>query len=405
MKILYYDCFSGISGDMNLAAMIALGVQPDYLRGELSKLGLDHEFSLNITTDARKGIQGTRVDVDLHHTHTAHGGAHSHQHHVHQNQRTLIDIESIIKQSGLDEQVKDLSLAIFNRVARAEAKIHGKSVHEVHFHEVGATDSLVDIVGAAICFYALKVDAVWSAPVELGGGFVNCAHGLIPVPAPATLEILSGIPTKRGAVLKETTTPTGAAILAELVTLFEARPEMQPLQTVYGIGHRDTDIPNVLRVSLAEVEEQPGMLPTTEACLLECNIDDMTGEALGDAMERLLAAGAMDIHFTPIIMKKNRPAVTLSLLCARDEEERFKRLIFRHTSTLGIKTVPLKKTALAVSFEQLETPLGTVTMKQGLLDGRVIRSKPELEDCRRLADAHGLSLGEVYLEIGKVRTV
>ena len=415
---------------MNLAAMLDLGVDSTLLQEELSKLAIDEEFTLNITQDNRKGIYGTRVDIvvdgvmdvvrpnthhehvheadtyecdheDKHHTHVRQHG-HEHVDHAH-GHRTLKDIEEIIGRSGLSEAVKATSLAIFRRVAAAEGKIHGKPVDEVHFHEVGATDSIVDIVGAAICYHQLNVDAVWSSPVELGGGFVRCAHGTMPVPAPATLEILQGIPTTRGAVQKETATPTGAAILAELADRFEAAPHMTPTRTAYGIGHRDTDIPNVLRVTLASVENAYPKLLASNARLLQCNIDDMTGEMLGHAMEIFLEQGAMDVHFTPIVMKKSRPATTLSVLCDEANEDTFKRLIFRHTTTLGIKSFALDKTVLDISFEQLETPLGPVTMKHASLDGKVIRSKPELEDCKKLAAKHGIPLHDVYLAIGKVR--
>lgn len=391
---------------MNLAAMIDLGVDPQYLAGELARLGIDDEFSLQVTADARKGIHGTRVEVVLENDRShCPGDPHDHQRHHgrHHAHRTMSDIEDIITGSGLGDEVKATSLAIFRRVAEAEARIHGKPLHAVTFHEVGAIDSIVDIVGAAICFHALEIDEVWCSAIELGGGFVSCAHGLMPVPAPATLEILKGMPTRRGAVQKETTTPTGAAILAELVTRFDSSPALTVEKTAYGIGHRDTEIPNVLRVSLASSEESPGRLKTVPACLLECNIDDMTGEMLGDAMDRLMEAGAMDVHFTAIVMKKNRPATTLSVLCAAEDEERFKRLVFRHTSTLGIKSIPIQKTVLDISFEQLQTPLGAVTMKNAMLDGRILRAKPELEDCRELARRHDIPLSEVYLQIGKVR--
>ncbi len=393
MKILYYDCFAGISGDMNLAAMIHLGVAPDFLHSELAKLGLDGEFTLTHQPDERKGIQGTRVDVER-----------THHHHDHHHHRNLEDIEQIINTSTLSEQVKTTSMAIFRHVAEAEARVHGKGLYEVHFHEVGAIDSIVDIVGAAICFHALDIDAVWCSPIELGGGFVQCAHGKIPVPAPATVEILHDRPTTRGAVQAETTTPTGAAILAELVDNFPATPAMTITKTAYGIGHRDTDIPNVLRVHLAETTGKNQHLETRGARLLQCNIDDMTPEMLGVALELLMANGAMDVHFTPINMKKNRPAVTLSLLCGIDEQERFKELIFRHTTTLGIKNIPLEKTVLPVTFEQLDTPLGPVTMKHAWLNGEILRSKPELEDCRKLAQQHGITLAEVYVQVGKQRT-
>lgn len=245
MKILYYDVFSGVSGDMNLAAMLDLGVDAGYLAGELSKLTIEDEYTLKVSEAARQSIHGTRVDVVLEKERHGH---HSGCHHTHRN---LGDIEKIINNSTLEGRVKDTSLAIFRRVAEAEAKIHGKQLREVHFHEVGATDSIVDIVGAALCYHALEFDEVWCSPIELGGGFVKCAHGLMPVPAPATEEILRGFPTRRGAVQKETTTPTGAAILAELVDRFNSTPELMIEKTAYGIGHRDTEIPNVLRVSLA----------------------------------------------------------------------------------------------------------------------------------------------------------
>jgi hypothetical protein len=398
MNILYYDCFSGISGDMNLAAMIDLGVDPAFLARELSSLGLDHEFTLEVGKDSRKGIHGTRVDVVLNNHHHA---PHGHHHAAHRNLR---DIEKIIDQSGLAEPVKTTALAIFRRVAEAEARVHDRDLYEVHFHEVGAVDSIVDIVGAAVCFHALDIDQVWCSPVELGGGFVRCAHGMMPVPAPATVEILRDCPTTRGAVMKETTTPTGAAILAALTDRFTAGPTLTMRKTAYGIGHRDTDIPNVLRVHLATTEESAGTLKTVPARLLQCNIDDMTGEMLGAALDMLMEEGAMDVHFTPVVMKKNRPATTISLLCSAEEEERFKRLLFLHTSTLGIKSVPIDKTVLDIEFETLQTPLGRVTMKNAVLDGRVIRSKPELEECRELARRHGLPLSEVYLQIGRVRT-
>ncbi|MGV7005339.1 nickel insertion protein [Desulfovibrio sp. QI0442] len=281
MKILYYDCFAGVSGDMNLAALIDLGVSPDYLKAELAKLAIDDEFALQCQPEKCNGIQGMQVHVHL--NGQQHGHSHSHEHthghdhthacapaHVHGHSlveagylphRNLADVTAIIMQSALADPVKQTSLSIFRRIAEAEAKVHGKSLEDVHFHEVGATDSIVDIVGAAICFHALGVDAVWSSPLELGGGFVHCAHGMVPVPAPATVEILHGIPTSRGGVEHEATTPTGAAIIAALVDAFTAAPVMTTLSTGYGIGHRRTERPNMLRVHLAEVDEAAGAGP------------------------------------------------------------------------------------------------------------------------------------------------
>lgn len=298
MKILYYDCFSGISGDMNLGAMLDLGVDKDYLISELSKLNLDSEFEIKIKRDMRKGIEGTKAEVVLknchdydndcshhhnienlvacdsghvhthdhihtegeythnhvnnevhHHHHEEHSHKHSHADHIHRNLR---DIENIVNSSELNENVKKNSLNMFMKVAQAESKVHGKSLYEVHFHEVGAMDSIIDIVGAAICFDYLKVDTIMASSVELGGGFVKCAHGMIPVPAPATVEILRGVPVKTGAVAFETTTPTGAAILSANVDEFSNLKDFCIEKVGYGVGGRDTDIPNVLRVYLGE---------------------------------------------------------------------------------------------------------------------------------------------------------
>jgi pyridinium-3,5-bisthiocarboxylic acid mononucleotide nickel chelatase len=397
MRMLYYDCAAGISGDMNLAAMLDLGVSPEYLRVELSKLGLDREFRLEVSRDARKGIAGTRVDVVVAQEEHGHGHNHGHAH------RRLRDIEAIVEASTLSEPVRRTSLEIFRTLAAAEAKVHGTTLDEVHFHEVGATDAIVDIVGAAICRHSLEVDAVWASPVELGGGFVQCAHGRIPVPAPATVAILEGRPTTRGAVGEETATPTGAAILAVLADRFVETPAMVVEKTAYGIGHRDPAIANVLRLQLARDTVARDGARVRAARLLVCNIDDMTAEALGVAMDVLLAAGAMDVHFTPILMKKNRPATCLSVLCGPEDEERFKALLFAHTTTLGLKSFALEKTELETAFAPLDTPLGPVTMKNALLGGRVIRSKPELEECRALAERHGLSLAEVYACVAKAR--
>ncbi len=266
MKILYYDCFAGISGDMNLGAMIDLGVDNEYLLNELAKLKLESEYEIKIEKRIKNGIHGTKVDVilkfkkehshdhnhhhDNHHSHEHHHHEPSHNHdHVHRN---LGDIESIINNSELNKNVKRMSIDMFKEVAKAEAKVHGKDLYEVHFHEVGAIDSIVDIVGAAICIDYLKPDKIMASHIEVGGGFVKCAHGLMPVPAPATVEILKGIPIKAGRVNFEMTTPTGAAILASNVESFVDKMEFTIDKIGYGLGTRELEIPNVLRVYLAK---------------------------------------------------------------------------------------------------------------------------------------------------------
>lgn len=270
MKVLYYDCFCGISGDMNLSALLDLGVDEAYLRRELSKLNLDTEYELHVKKKTQKGISGTRVDVVLKQDHHHHGAnsdivhAHGHTHHEHRN---LKDIENIIISSGLSDQVKKASMAIFMKVAEAEAKVHGKSLDEVHFHEVGAIDSIIDIVGAAVGLEYLKVDKVMASSVQLGGGFVKCAHGTFPIPAPATIEILKDTPVKTGIVASETTTPTGAAILAANVSVFTDHMNLSVKKIGYGIGHREFEIPNVLRVYLGwEEQRDQGEKHAKEVC-------------------------------------------------------------------------------------------------------------------------------------------
>jgi len=396
MRVLYYDCFSGISGDMNLGAMLDLGVDADLLRTELSKLKLSDAFDLQITPGVKCGIHGTRVEVVLKHHHNQDA---QHHHHIHPR-RNLHDIDAIITQSALSAPVKASGMAIFRRLADAEAQVHNCSVDEIHFHEVGATDAIVDIVGAAICRDALNVQEVLCASIELGGGFVNCAHGRLPVPAPATVEILKGIPTRRGAVQFETTTPTGAAILAELVDRYTDTPALVIEKTAYGIGHRDMEIPNVLRVHLGTT----GVPPASEACgddavLLECSVDDMTPEALGYAMERLLEAGASDVNFIPTTMKKSRPAIIVSVLCSPPIEAALKRVIFQETTTLGIKRIAVTKTMLERRTTCCETRFGSIPIKTALLDGKPLRAKPEFEECAAIARREGIPLSAVYQEI------
>lgn len=268
MGILYYDCFCGISGDMNLGAMIDLGVDPDFLIEELKKLPMAQEFELKITRQQKKGIEGTKVDVVLkghghhhhghgegHHHHGHEGHHHAHEGHHHHEHRNLAIIEGMIMGSALSDNVKALSMKIFMEVAVAEAKVHGKPIEEVHFHEVGAVDSIVDIVGAAICYEALGVEKVIASPVELGGGFVKCDHGMMPVPAPATAEILKGVPVRMGLTKSEMTTPTGAAILKALVGEYNDQMTMNIVKIGYGLGTRDHEFPNVLRAMILESDK------------------------------------------------------------------------------------------------------------------------------------------------------
>ena len=376
-SILYYDCFAGISGDMNLAAMLDLGVPEPHLRDTLSKLPLSG-YRLRVSRDSRKGFMGTRVDVEV-------------QESLHHEHRSWHDIRRLIEESALSDPVKARACDIFRRLAEAEAKVHGTDVEDVHFHEVGAVDSIVDIVGAAICFDFLKPDRVISSSVELGGGFVKSQHGMLPVPAPATAHLLTGMPIRSGAVPYEMTTPTGAAILANAVGSFSDDKRFIVRKVAYGIGHRDTEIPNVLRLFQAEAQS----LPSNDARLVECNLDDMSPEISTYLFDLLFAAGASDVFLTPIVMKKSRAAITLSVLCTPDVEGRVIDLVLRETTTFGLRVTSVCKTAIDREERMLKTELGEVRVKVGTMQGKTIKAKPEFEDCRRIAQERGVPLRHV----------
>jgi uncharacterized protein (TIGR00299 family) protein len=396
MTILYYDCFSGISGDMNLGAMLDLGVDTEHLLGQLRKLKLEG-YEIRITKDQKEGISGTRVDVIMLKDHPNHKSRHGKGQHQGNPHRNLADIRKIIDDSTLDRRVKERSLKMFVKLAEAEAKIHGKSIDEVHFHEVGAVDSIVDIVGAAICIEYLKPDRIMASEVELGGGFAVCEHGTFPVPAPATAEILTGIPVRSGAVRFETTTPTGALILACNVDEFAPVRGMKIRKTAYGIGHRDLDIPNVLRVYLAETIEKEGS--REKAWILECNIDDMNPEMYGYVMDTLFEMGADDVFITPIIMKKARPASMLSVLCPAGKKDQLTEVLLTQTTSLGVRASEVDKTILQREFSKIQTRYGEVTIKTAIYRGQKLKSKPEYEDCARLAREHGVPVQQIYQEI------
>jgi uncharacterized protein (TIGR00299 family) protein len=387
-RILYYDCFAGISGDMNLGALVDLGVDPDFLKRELKKLQIKG-FRLEVTRDARKGISGTKVTVVIDHPDNE---KHRHLHHI----------EEIIRKSKLSDRIKDRSIDIFRRVAEAEAKVHNIPVEKVHFHEVGALDSIADIVGAAICQEYLEVDEIHSSAVQLGWGFVQCAHGKIPVPAPATAEILEGIPVRSGLVDYEATTPTGAAILAATVDCFSEEMEMTVDRVGYGIGQMDGNIPNVLRVYMAETRDREAEDVRVEhAMMLECNIDDMNPEWFSHVNELLFEAGAADVFLIPVIMKKSRPAHLLSVLCHPDAIDRLKKIILTETSTIGIREYPVTKSMLRREIRVVSTRFGDVNVKRSYYGGRLVNEKPEFEQCRQLAREHKVSLEEVQKEIYK----
>jgi uncharacterized protein (TIGR00299 family) protein len=393
-KILYYDCFAGISGDMNLGAMVDLGVDPDHLKKELGKLQIEGSH-LEIGREMRKGIGGTRVRVVI-------------ENPENETHRHLHQIKELISRSTLSGPVKDRALSIFNLIADAEAKIHDIPREKVHFHEVGALDSIADIVGAAICQEYLKVDEILASPVQLGGGFVMCAHGRMPVPAPATAEILKGVPVKAGLVDYEATTPTGAAILVATVSRFTPDLDFRIRHTGYGIGQRDGEIPNVLRVYLGEAvtgkkdkESQDKDLSTEPALMMECNIDDMNPEWFDHVNSLLFEAGASDVFVVPVIMKKSRPGNMLAVLCGPEEAEAVKEVILTQTSSIGLREYPVKKSMLRREVIRVETRYGGIDVKRSYYGGRIVREKPEYEQCRKLAMEHGVSLETIQKEIYK----
>lgn len=387
LKVLYYDCFSGISGDMNLAALVDLGVPGTFLINELKKLNLTG-YTVKITSDQRNSIFGTNVNVKL-------NNDQSENYHRH-----LSDIVRIIESSELNDTVKSKSLKMFQKLAEAEAKVHGKDINEIHFHEVGAIDSIIDIVGAAICIDYLKPEKILCSSVELGSGMVKCAHGIFPVPAPATAEILKNIPVKTGNQPFEATTPTGAVILACNVDEFTNQDNFFTIKTGYGIGYKKSEIPNVLRVFSGELKEskEQKMLHT----IFECNIDDMNSEILEYVMNKLFDAGADDVFITPIIMKKSRNGSKLNVLCQSSIKEIVTKILINETSTFGFRSYPVNKTEIKRDFVELETKYGKVRIKRAIHKNEVIKQKPEYEDCVKIAKENNIPIIEVYRKIEKL---
>lgn len=428
MKVLYYDCFAGISGDMNLGVMIDLGIEEDYLIEELNKLSIKDEFELRISKGEKMGIAGTKVDVIIknhhhdhnhHHTHEEkktnkdnhynehehHSHTHNHKEnnhtHEHHNHRNLKDISKIIEKSQLNDKVKKISKEIFKIVAEAEAKVHGKTIEEVHFHEVGAVDSIVDIIGAAICYDKLGVDKVLSSTVELGGGFVNCAHGTMPVPAPATSEIAKDIPVHIGKINSETATPTGVAILKGTVDEYTDDLNFSIIKVGYGLGTKNFKIPNVLRAYLGEAEIETKDKKKVKNIMIETNIDDMTPEMLGYVEEKLFRIGALDVYRTSIIMKKGRLSTKLSILVDEEKETLIEEVLFKETTTLGLRKYSVEKIEMKRDFVNIETKYGEIPIKLGIENNKIIKYKPEYDEVKNIAEEKNVPIIEIYDEINK----
>ncbi|MGI5902129.1 MAG: nickel pincer cofactor biosynthesis protein LarC [Desulfitobacteriia bacterium] len=387
MKILYYDCFCGISGDMNLGALLDLGIEKDYLLDQLKLLGLEDKYEIIIRKESRSGIEGTRVEIII-----------PEENEYVPPTRNYGDINKIISESALNPGIKSRALKMLELLAEAESKVHGVDKSQVHFHEVGALDSILDLVGAAICLEHLRVDKIISSRVELGGGFVRCAHGTLPVPVPAVVELLKGLPVKTGRVAEETTTPTGAAILVANVDKFTDQQEFKIEKVGYGVGKRELEIPNLLRVYLGTLTEDVGGLGV-EDYMIETNLDDMNPEFYELIETKLFKAGAKDVFKTSIIMKKGRPGVKLSVLAKAETIPAMEEIILKESTAIGLRKYAVQKRALPRKIVDIETKYGKVAIKCSFYGGRIIKAKPEFEDCKKIAEKNQLSLDEVYREI------
>jgi uncharacterized protein (TIGR00299 family) protein len=385
-SLLYVDCFSGISGDMLLGALLDVGLPFETLESELAGLPVGG-YRLEMQPRTSHGISGTKLDVVL-------------DDDAPQPERHLADILALIGGSDLVPPVQETAAAIFRRLARAEAQVHGTSIEEVHFHEVGAVDSIVDVVGAAIGLHALGIERIHASSLPLGGGTIRTRHGLLPAPAPATLELIAqvGAPTRPAPGDGELVTPTGAGILAELATF--AQPPMRVHRVGYGFGTKEFPWPNAVRLWLGESLDPAASAPKAdllrdEVVVIETNLDDTSPEVLGYSMERLLGAGALDVYFTPIQMKKNRPGTLLGVIAPPDRVEALSELILSETTSLGVRTRRTDRLIAERREDQVETPLGPVRVKLKRLGDRWIAA-PEYEDCARLARERGVPLAEVY---------
>lgn len=388
MKTLYLDCGMGAAGDMLAAALMELLPDPDAFLQELNALGIP-EVSFARETSVKCGITGTHFRVSVSGTEEdehLHSQSHTHSHHHHSS---MTDIRSIVSKLPIPTMVKLDILSVYHEIAKAESHVHGVAVDQIHFHEVGSMDAIADITAVCLLMNRLEPDTVVASPIHVGIGTVRCAHGILPVPAPATAEILRDIPIYGGNIRGELCTPTGAALLKHFVNQFTDMPPMRVRAVGYGMGKKDFERANCVRAMLGETQE------TSSAVLeLSCNVDDMTGEAIGFALEQFLENGALDAFTLPIGMKKSRPGVLITLLCRESEKEKFAALMFRHTTTLGIREKACKRYTLERKMEDVTTPYGTVRRKVSTGYG-VTRTKYEYEDLAKAAKSNGMSLEQI----------
>ncbi len=380
MKTAYFDCFAGIAGDMVLGALVDLGLDIEKLKAELQKLNVSG-WDITAEKVKKKGIAGTHVTVV-----TEEQKAHRHLHHI----------TDIINNSALSDSVKDKSTAIFSNLAEAEAKVHDTTIDKIHFHEVGALDAIVDIVGTVVGLELLGIGKISSSPIVTGYGFVDCEHGKMPVPAPATAELLKDVPSYAGEISKELTTPTGAAIITTLGTFFGARPQMKIERVGYGAGTRDLEIPNLLRVMVGT--EIKNAHDTDRVTLIETNIDDMNPQFYNYVTDKLYDAGALDVYTTAVTMKKNRPGILLTVLVPEELVDSVTEIIFSETTTIGVRLQNINRRKLRREIVTVKTQYGEVRVKVSFSGKRKLNIMPEYDDCRKIAAEKDVPIQTVFDE-------
>jgi len=405
MKMLYFDCFSGISGDMTIGALLDLGMDLEYLKAELRKLPLEG-YEVSASRVVRSNISAMKFNVGMHgqhgheHDHEHHHDSHHHDHHHNHHHSKASQILSMIRDSGLSANTKRIATAIFTKLAISEGKVHHMAPEDVEFHEVGAIDSIVDTVGAAIGFDALGIEKFVCSPINVGGGFIHCQHGIYPVPAPATADLLRNATIYSRHVTTELVTPTGAAILAAVVGEFGSLNGVAVETIGYGAGTKEfQDFPNCLRLLVCSDRKMEALQHESPALdsivVLEANIDDMTAQNFSYVCERLLEEGALDVCTLPAQMKKGRPGHLLQVLAPPNRWEKIERVMFEETTTIGVRHYQAARSALQRELVRVDTVHGPIAIKVSKLDGKVVNSTPEYEDCAKIAREKGIPLKDV----------
>ncbi len=377
MIAAYFDCYSGISGDMVLGVLFELGLDEKYLKNQLNKIDVEG-YKIIVKKVEKNHIQGTDVNIEVYEN---------------QKKRDYKDILDLINKSKLDKDVKESSKKIFSKIATAEGKIHNTPPEKIHFHEVGAVDSIVDIIGSVVGIKKLQLSNIYCSPLPLGRGFVECSHGKIPIPAPATLEILKNISAYSTDISSELVTPTGAAIITTFAHKFGPMPLMKIKKIGYGAGKTDLQHPNFLRVIMGEIQSDFNYDVTT---IIETNIDDMNPEIYGYLVEKLYERGALDVFFTHIQMKKNRPGNKISVICNNNDVESIANILFKESSTFGVRFYDTKRIKLSIEERNINTKYGKVKVKIGKFKNQIITVSPEYEDCKKLASENDVPLKDVY---------